>query len=169
MVTADAFDWLRTAPAGAYDVVVSDLPHPGITASTKLYAQEFYGLARQVLGPGGRLVVHGGAVASRRRDFWTLDATLRAAGLRTTAYRVRGRQSGYAAGPDRGPRTRPPPTTTGGSCWPPTGTPRDPASTRPGPGPARSPTRPSPPTSGRRNTPGARTPAVHTGPPRYGE
>ncbi|MDT3726448.1 polyamine aminopropyltransferase [Streptomyces sp. DSM 41972] len=103
VVTADAFDWLRTAPAGVYDVVVSDLPHPGITASTKLYAQEFYGLARQVLAPGGRLVVHGGAVESRPRDFWTLDATLRAAGLRTTAYRVRGRQSGYAAGPDRGP------------------------------------------------------------------
>lgn len=103
VVTADAFDWLRTAPAGVYDVVVSDLPHPGITASTKLYAQEFYGLARQVLAPGGRLVVHGGAVESRARDFWTLDATLRAAGLRTTAYRVRGRQSGYAAGPDRGP------------------------------------------------------------------
>ncbi len=84
-------------------MVVADLPHPGITASTKLYAQEFYGLARRVLAPGGRLVVHGGAVASRPRDFWTVDATLRAAGLRTTAYRVRGRQSGFAAGPDRGP------------------------------------------------------------------
>lgn len=99
---ADAFDWLRGAPPAAYDVVVSDLPHPGITASTKLYSQEFYGLTRRVLAPGGRLVVHGGAVASRARDFWTVDATLRAAGFRTAVYRVSGRRSGYAAGPDRG-------------------------------------------------------------------
>lgn len=105
VTTADAFDWLRGAPPAAYDVVVSDLPHPGITASTKLYSREFYGLARRVLAPGGRLVVHGGAVASRPRDFWTVDATLRAAGLRTAAYRVRGRQAGLAAGPDRVPVT----------------------------------------------------------------
>ncbi|MEZ3179256.1 polyamine aminopropyltransferase [Streptomyces pimonensis] len=102
VITADAFDWLRGAPPTAYDVVVSDLPHPGITASTKLYAQEFYGLARRVLAPDGRLVVHGGAVASRPRDFWTVDSTLRAAGLRTAAYRVSGRRTGFAAGPDRG-------------------------------------------------------------------
>lgn len=103
VTTADAFDWLREAPRAAYDVVVCDLPHPGIAASTKLYSQEFYGLARRVLAPGGRLVVHGGAVASRARDFWTVDATLRAAGFRTAAYRVRGRQAGFAAGPDRSP------------------------------------------------------------------
>ncbi|MFF8102636.1 polyamine aminopropyltransferase [Streptomyces sp. NPDC016640] len=101
VAVADSFDWLRGAPAAAYDVVVCDLPHPGITANTKLYSQEFYGLARRVLAPGGRLVVHGGAVASRPRDFWTVDSTLRAAGLRTAAYRTRGRQAGFAAGPDR--------------------------------------------------------------------
>ncbi|MFE2275826.1 polyamine aminopropyltransferase [Streptomyces sp. NPDC059454] len=102
VMTGDAFDWLRGAPPAGYDVVVSDLPHPGIAASTKLYAQEFYGLTRRVLAPGGRLVVHGGAVSSRPRDFWTVDSTLRAAGLRTAAYRVSGRRTGFAAGPDRG-------------------------------------------------------------------
>ncbi|MDX2936831.1 polyamine aminopropyltransferase [Streptomyces ipomoeae] len=90
--TADAFTWLRDAgPATSYDydVVISDLPDPGITASTKLYSQEFYGLARQVLADDGRLVVHAGPVASRPRAFWTVDATLRAAGLHTTPYLVR--------------------------------------------------------------------------------
>ncbi|MFF4257540.1 polyamine aminopropyltransferase [Streptomyces sp. NPDC001663] len=101
VTTADAFRWLRTAPTAAYDVVISDLPDPGITASTKLYSQEFYGLARRVLAPGGRLVVHAGPCADRPRVFWTVDATLRAAGLRTAPYRVGGRDSGFTAGPDR--------------------------------------------------------------------
>lgn len=98
--TADAFGWLRGA-ASTYDVVISDLPDPGITASTKLYSQEFYGLARRVLAPGGRLAVHAGPVSSRPRVFWTVESTLRAVGLRTTPYRVGGRDSGFAAGPDR--------------------------------------------------------------------
>lgn len=97
---ADAFVWLRET-SDTYDVVISDLPDPGITASTKLYSQEFYGLARRVLAERGRLVVHAGPVASRPRVFWTVDATLRAAGLRTVPYRVGGRDSGFAAGPDR--------------------------------------------------------------------
>ncbi|GAA4002679.1 polyamine aminopropyltransferase [Streptomyces plumbiresistens] len=99
--TADAFHWLRGAPPATYDVVIADLPDPGITASTKLYSQEFYGLARQTLADGGRLAVHAGPVASRPRVFWTVDTTMRAAGLRTAPYRVGGRDSGFAAGPDR--------------------------------------------------------------------
>jgi spermidine synthase len=100
VTTADAFDWLRRTRT-TYDVVISDLPDPGITASTKLYSQEFYGLARRALAPGGRLAVHAGPVSSRPRSFWTVDATVRAAGLRTAPYRVGGRDSGFAAGPDR--------------------------------------------------------------------
>lgn len=100
--TADAFRRLRTpAPVPSYDVVIADLPDPGVTASAKLYSEEFYGLVRRVLAPGGRLVVHAGPVVSRPRVFWTVEATLRAAGLRTTPYRVGGRDSGFAAGPDR--------------------------------------------------------------------
>ncbi|MET7907951.1 polyamine aminopropyltransferase [Streptomyces avermitilis] len=100
VVTADAFCRLRHTRS-AYDVVISDLPDPGITASTKLYSQEFYGLVSRVLAPGGRLVVHAGPVASRLRAYWTVEATIRAAGLRTVPYRVGGRDTGFAAGPDR--------------------------------------------------------------------
>ncbi|MET8945992.1 polyamine aminopropyltransferase [Streptomyces sp. NPDC004542] len=99
--TADAFHWLREAPRAAYDVVIADLPDPGITASTKLYSLEFYGLARRALAPGARLVVHAGPVSGRTRVFWTVASTLRAAGLATSPYRVPGHDPGLAAGPDR--------------------------------------------------------------------
>ncbi|MEV8594530.1 polyamine aminopropyltransferase [Streptomyces sp. NPDC052012] len=88
VTTADPFDWLRGAPPAAYDVVVSHLPRPGITRSTKLYSEEFYGLVRRVLAPGGRLVVHTGPVGARPRTFWTVESTLRAAGFRTAPYRA---------------------------------------------------------------------------------
>ncbi|WP_077796233.1 polyamine aminopropyltransferase [Streptomyces sp. JHA26] len=101
---ADAFHRLRSTPTATYDVVISDLPDPGVTAGTKLYSQEFYGLLRRVLAPGGRLAVHAGPVSSRPRAFWTVDATLRAAGLRTVAYRVDGRGTGSTAGTSRAPR-----------------------------------------------------------------
>ncbi|QEV19230.1 polyamine aminopropyltransferase [Streptomyces alboniger] len=100
VVHAEAFHWLRSARE-RYDVVISDLPDPGITASAKLYSQEFYGLATRVLAPGGRLAVHAGPVSVRPRAFWTVEVTLRAAGLKTVPYRVGGRRSGFAAGPDR--------------------------------------------------------------------
>ncbi|WP_189543385.1 polyamine aminopropyltransferase [Streptomyces gelaticus] len=99
-VTADAFNWLRAAH-GRYDVVISDLPDPGISTSTKLYSAEFYGLVAESLAPGGRLVVHGGPPLSRPRTFWTVEASMRAAGLHTRPYRMSGRLSDSAAGPDR--------------------------------------------------------------------
>ncbi|WP_119295815.1 polyamine aminopropyltransferase [Streptomyces sp. YIM 130001] len=97
----DAFDWLRSA-RGAYDVVVSDLPDPGITASSKLYSQEFFGLAARLLADGGRLAVHAGPTGDGwQRSFWTVDAGVREAGLRTTAYCAFGRPPGFGGGPDR--------------------------------------------------------------------
>ncbi|MER6167178.1 polyamine aminopropyltransferase [Streptomyces violaceorubidus] len=101
VLTGDAFHRLRSTPSASYDVVISDLPDPGITASTKLYSQEFYGLLRRVLAPDGRLAVHAGPLAVRPRAFWTVDATLRAAGLPTVAYHVGARDPGSASRPDR--------------------------------------------------------------------
>jgi spermidine synthase len=102
VVTADAFGWLREdAAATTYDVVVSDLPDPGITPSTKLYSEEFYGLVARRLRPGGRIGVHAGPLSTRPRTFWTVEATLRAAGLATRPYTAGGRLSGFQAGPDR--------------------------------------------------------------------
>ncbi|MGV9913094.1 polyamine aminopropyltransferase [Streptomyces tendae] len=101
VLTGDAFHRLRSTPSATYDVVISDLPDPDLTASTKLYSQEFYGLLRRVLAPDGRLAVHAGPVAASPRAFWTVDATLRAAGLPATAYRVGARHPGSAPGTHR--------------------------------------------------------------------
>ncbi|GGU60263.1 polyamine aminopropyltransferase 2 [Streptomyces albospinus] len=108
VVAADAFNWLRQqGTSGAwrrperYDVIVSDLPDPGITASTKLYSQEFYGLALRLLADDGRMVVHAGPPCARPRTYWTVDATLRSVGLATLPYRIPGRLSDFSGGPDR--------------------------------------------------------------------
>ncbi|MFC1410145.1 spermidine synthase [Streptacidiphilus sp. N1-12] len=87
-VTADAFAWLRTAPRQQqpYDVIVADLPDPDLDAGRKLYTQEFYGLVRRMLAPGGRLAVHAGSVADS--TFWDADETVRSTGLRTVDYSV---------------------------------------------------------------------------------
>ncbi|MGR6971756.1 polyamine aminopropyltransferase [Streptomyces cynarae] len=99
----DTFRWLRRT-RGTYDVVIADLPGPCGTASTKLYSQEFYGLTRRVLAPGGRLVVHAGPVTARPRAFWTVETTVRAVGLGTTPYRVDSRALDRTAGAAGAPR-----------------------------------------------------------------
>jgi spermidine synthase len=90
LVRADAFGWLRSAPARArrFDVVVADFPDPDDAALAKLYSVELYGLAARVLAPGGRLVVQSGSPAFARRAFWSVQETMRAAGLSSTPYHV---------------------------------------------------------------------------------
>ncbi|MFI1829609.1 polyamine aminopropyltransferase [Streptomyces sp. NPDC020412] len=91
VVHEDAFAWLRDpgrAVPGAYDVVIADLPDPGATEGAKFYSLEFYGLVAGILAPEGRLVVHAGPLEGRGETYWTVDATLRAAGYGTSPYRV---------------------------------------------------------------------------------
>nr|WP_263173139.1 polyamine aminopropyltransferase [Streptomyces sp. SCSIO ZS0520] len=95
--TGDSFARLRTTTR-TYDVIVSDLPGPGGTAGAKLHSQEFYGLAARRLAPRGRLLVHAGPFAAGSRSFWTVEASIRAAGLRTVPYRVGGRGVGAGSG-----------------------------------------------------------------------
>jgi spermidine synthase len=84
-VAGDLFGWLRGrgAARSRYDLIIVDLPDPGASASAKLYAEEFYGLAARALAPGGRIALPAG------RDphtLWTLESTLSAAGLHSAAY-----------------------------------------------------------------------------------
>ncbi|MFJ9826709.1 spermidine synthase [Streptomyces sp. NPDC101160] len=100
----DSFRWLRLhrSPQERYDVVISDLPDPGPgdTGGAMLYSEEFYGLAAGVLADGGRLVVHAGPATGSPRTYWTVDATLRAAGFTTRPYAAaaRGRGEGNGGG-----------------------------------------------------------------------
>ncbi|MBO1333666.1 polyamine aminopropyltransferase [Streptomyces sp. VRA16 Mangrove soil] len=104
VTTGDVFGLLRAERGGfargRYDVVVCDLPDPALTSSTKLYSEEFYGLVGRVLGPSGRVVVHGGPVSGR---FWTVAETVRSAGLRVVAYRGSG-GAGFVLGGWQVPR-----------------------------------------------------------------
>ncbi|HEX6354332.1 polyamine aminopropyltransferase [Actinophytocola sp.] len=87
VVTADAFTWLRDA-GERFDAVIIDMPDPDSTATAKLYSVEFYSLARRVMAPGARLVVQAGSPYFAPRTFDCIDATVRAAGLKTTPYHV---------------------------------------------------------------------------------
>jgi spermidine synthase len=87
VVVDDAMSWLRTA-ADRFDAVVVDLPDPDAPATAKLYSAEFYGLAAQVLAPGGRLVVQAGSPWFAPEAFWCIEATVGSTGLATTPYHV---------------------------------------------------------------------------------
>ncbi|MFD8591984.1 spermidine synthase [Streptomyces sp. NPDC059637] len=114
-VVADVFTWLRGRGTGTdYDVVVVDLPAPPAADSAKLYSREFFGLARRAMAPGGRLAVHAGSAARQPQAYWTVDATVRSAGLRTVPYRVDAASAGAGPGTAAGTTARAP--GSGGRC-----------------------------------------------------
>jgi spermidine synthase len=103
VVHAEAFDWLRrSAPPGRYDVIVSDLPEPRNTGSTKLYSQEFYGLAGRALADGGRLVVHAASWAGRGAGSGAGSDSGSGSGTGTRSGTGSGGGAGAAAGPGSG-------------------------------------------------------------------
>jgi spermidine synthase len=119
VAVGDVFDWLRTrSPHGGYDVILADLPDAAISRSSKLYSEEFYGLARRALAADGRLVVHAGSPSVSPRGYWTVDATLRGVGFRTAPYWIDSRRTGSPRANDWGfllaARTQPVPRPAAG-------------------------------------------------------
>lgn len=92
VTNADAFRWVRdgsAVPDGGFDAVIADFPDPDDEGLAKLYSVEFYGmLARRTLRPGGALVVQSGSPYFAAEQFWTIRATVAAAGLRPSVYHV---------------------------------------------------------------------------------
>lgn len=117
IVNTDAYTWLE-AHAGqtgeTYDLIVVDFPDPTNFALGKLYTTSFYQRADQALAAGGWMVVQTTSPLIARKSFWTVVATLEAAGLSTTPLHVHvpsfGEWGFVIAGhrPWRAPTTLPP-------------------------------------------------------------
>ncbi|MDN3295240.1 polyamine aminopropyltransferase [Streptomyces ficellus] len=86
-VNADAFNWLRDATQ-RFDTVLVDFPDPDTAALAKLYSVEFYHLLQRVLTPESRVMVQGGSPFFAPKSYWSIAATIGAAGYGTTEYQV---------------------------------------------------------------------------------
>ena len=84
----DAFIFVRNAQADFYDRVIIDLPDPHNEALTKLYSVEFYKMLRHCLSPNGYVVTQSSSPFFAREVFWSIAATLQAAGMETYSYQI---------------------------------------------------------------------------------
>ena len=85
VVHADAFTWLQTTTE-VFDAIVVDFPDPTNFAVGKLYTHSFYALLDQRLSASGYAVVQTTSPLVARKSFWTVVATVEAAGLQATPY-----------------------------------------------------------------------------------
>lgn len=87
VINADAFSFINQ-PGILYDRVIIDMPDPHNEALNKLYSREFYRMIRARLHPEGFLVTQSSSPFFARRTFWSIEHTLRAAGLHTFSYQL---------------------------------------------------------------------------------
>ena len=87
IVNADAFVWLR-ANRRKFDAVLVDFPDPTNFAIGKLYTISCYRELARALAPGAVVSVQSTSPLVAPRAYWTVAATLEAAGLTTRGYHV---------------------------------------------------------------------------------
>ena len=85
IINADAARWLEEADQN-FDFVVIDFPDPSSYAIGKLYSTGFYRLLAKRLTPQARFVVQATSPYYARHSYWTVVATLEAAGFNTAPY-----------------------------------------------------------------------------------
>jgi spermidine synthase len=85
IINADALQWLE-ASTEVFDFVVADFPDPSNHALGKLYSTAFYRLLKQHVAETGLVAVQATSPLYARESFWTVVATLEAAGWRTAPY-----------------------------------------------------------------------------------
>ncbi len=85
VVNADAYRWLEKNDR-SFDVVIVDFPDPSNYAVGKLYTTAFYRLLSRRLAPGGIITVQSTSPLFARQTFWTVVATMEAAGFATRPY-----------------------------------------------------------------------------------
>lgn len=87
VVNADAALWLDAAPTDAiFDAVIVDFPDPSSFSLGKLYSVPFYRALHRHVSADGLAVVQSTSPYFAPRAFWSIDATLQAAGFRTRPY-----------------------------------------------------------------------------------
>ena len=87
VVNDDAAQWLQHT-AAAFDVIIIDLPDPSNFSLGKLYSVPMYRLVARHLAEGGRVVVQSTSPYFAPNAYWSVVATLEAAGLKTAPYHV---------------------------------------------------------------------------------
>ena len=87
IINDDAAQWLQHQ-AERFDVIIIDLPDPSNFALGKLYSVPMYRMVAQHLNPGGKIVVQSTSPYFAPNAYWSVVATLEAAGLRTAPYHV---------------------------------------------------------------------------------
>jgi len=85
VVNADAFGWMR-ANRRRFDAVLVDFPDPTSFAVGKLYTVSFYRELTRALAPGAVASVQSTSPLVAPGAYWTVAATLEAAGLATRPY-----------------------------------------------------------------------------------
>jgi spermidine synthase len=87
VINDDAFVWLAQHQ-DRFDFVVVDFPDPSNYAVGKLYTVPFYQLVARHLSRDGLAVVQSTSPLFARRSYWSIVATLQAAGLATHPYHL---------------------------------------------------------------------------------
>jgi spermidine synthase len=87
VINGDAFSFINQ-PGKLYDRVIIDMPDPHNEALNKLYSREFYRMIKHRLHPDGVMVTQSSSPFFARRTFWSIAATLNAAGLQTYSYQL---------------------------------------------------------------------------------
>ncbi|HQW19158.1 MAG TPA: polyamine aminopropyltransferase [Rhodocyclaceae bacterium] len=85
LINADAAQWLEQND-GMFDYVVADFPDPSNFSLGKLFSVPFYRLLKKHVAANGLVVVQSTSPYYAPHAFWSIDATLREAGFRTSPY-----------------------------------------------------------------------------------
>jgi spermidine synthase len=85
VLNMDAAMWLKDH-GDMFDAAIIDFPDPSSFALGKLYSVPFYDLVRRHVAANGLVVVQSTSPFFAPHAYWTIDATLKEAGMRTYPY-----------------------------------------------------------------------------------
>ncbi|NTV13443.1 MAG: polyamine aminopropyltransferase [Desulfobulbaceae bacterium] len=85
VINSDALIWLEQ-DGGRYDFIVADFPDPSNYSVGKLYTEAFYRLLDRHLKDDGLAVIQSTSPMYARQSFWTIVASIEAAGLLASPY-----------------------------------------------------------------------------------